>query len=192
MIGLMRMFLVFQEYIDYVYVVMICCVVDLNDLKRGLVNVIILSVIVLFYYGFDVQMVILINIEMMVFVVFIIFMYVYSVMIEFKKLIMREDVIDIFENIIRVFFFEKERGFESMVQFIEFVRDFYCEWNNFYEIVVWKESISVKGNRFFYIQVVYQESDVVLENVDVIRVMFEMVDKWESIRKMNKSFGILK
>lgn len=50
-------------------------------------------------------MVILINIEMMVFVVFIIFMYVYSVMIEFKKLIMREDVIDIFENIIRVFFF---------------------------------------------------------------------------------------
>lgn len=60
-------------------------------------------------------MVILINIEMMVFVVFIIFMYVYSVMIEFKKLIMREDVIDIFENIIRVFFFEKERGFESMV-----------------------------------------------------------------------------
>lgn len=31
-----------------------------------------------------------------------------------------------------------------------------------------------------------------LENVDVIRVMFEMVDKWESIRKMNKSFGILK
>jgi glyceraldehyde-3-phosphate dehydrogenase (NAD(P)) len=57
---------------------------------------------------------------------------------------------------------------------------------------VWKESINVKGKRLFYIQAVHQESDVVPENVDAIRAMFELADKWESIKKTNKSLGILK
>ncbi len=119
-------------------------------------------------------------------------MHVHSVMVELKKPLTREDVIDIFENTTRVLLFEKEKGFDSTAQLIEFARDLHREWNNLYEIGVWKESISVKGNRLFYIQAVHQESDVVPENVDAIRAMFELADKWESIKKTNKSLGILK
>ena len=119
-------------------------------------------------------------------------MHVHSVMVELKKPVEAKDVIEVFENTTRVLLFEKEKGFDSTAQLIEFARDMHREWNNLYEIAVWKESISVKGNRLFYIQAVHQESDVVPENIDAIRAMFELMDKWESIKKTNKSLGILK
>ncbi|HIP89706.1 MAG TPA: glyceraldehyde-3-phosphate dehydrogenase, partial [Thermococcus paralvinellae] len=119
-------------------------------------------------------------------------MHVHSIMVELKKPLTKEDVIDIFESTTGVLLFEKEKGFESTAQLIEFARNLHREWNNLYEIAVWKESINVKGNRLFYIQAVHQESDVVPENIDAIRAMFELADRWESIKKTNKSLGILK
>jgi len=190
--GLTRTLNAIKDYIDYVYAVMIRRAADPNDIKRGPVNAIKPSVEVPSHHGPDVQTVIPINIETMAFIVPTTLMHVHSVMGELKKPLTREDVIEIFENTTRVLLFEKEKGFDSTAQLIEFARDLHREWNNLYEIGVWKESISVKGNRLFYIQAVHQESDVVPENVDAIRAMFELADKWESIKKTNKSLGILK
>ncbi len=190
--GLTRTLSALQEYIDYVYAVIIRRAADPNDSKRGPVNAITPSVKVPSHHGPDVQTVLPINIETSAFVVPTTLMHVHSVMIELKKPITEEDVIDIFEKTTRVLLFEKERGFESTAQLIEFARNLHREWNNLYEIAVWKESISMKGNRLFYIQAVHQESDVVPENIDAIRAMFELADKWESIRKTNRSLGILK
>ncbi len=190
--GLTRTLSAIQEYIDYVYAVMIRRAADPNDIKRGPINAIKPTVEVPSHHGPDVQTVIPINIETTAFVVPTTIMHVHSVMVELKKPITREDVIDIFENTTRVLLFEKEKGFDSTAQLIEFARDLHREWNNLYEIAVWKESINVKGNRLFYIQAVHQESDVVPENIDAIRAMFELADKWKSIKKTNKSLGILK
>ncbi|MBO8173844.1 MAG: phosphorylating glyceraldehyde-3-phosphate dehydrogenase [Thermococcus sp.] len=190
--GLTRTLSAIQEYIDYVYAVMIRRAADPNDIKRGPINAIKPTVEVPSHHGPDVQTVIPINIETTAFVVPTTIMHVHSIMVELKKPITREDVIDIFENTTRVLLFEKEKGFDSTAQLIEFARDLHREWNNLYEIAVWKESINVKGNRLFYIQAVHQESDVVPENIDAIRAMFELADKWESIEKTNKSLGILK
>ncbi len=190
--GLTRTLNAIKEYIDYVYAVMIRRAADPNDIKRGPVNAIKPSVEVPSHHGPDVQTVIPINIETMAFIVPTTLMHVHSVMGELKKPLTREDVIEIFENTTRVLLFEKEKGFDSTAQLIEFARDLHREWNNLYEIGVWKESINVKGNRLFYIQAVHQESDVVPENIDTIRAMFELADKWESIKKTNKSLGILK
>nr|WP_206205011.1 phosphorylating glyceraldehyde-3-phosphate dehydrogenase [Thermococcus sp. LS2] len=190
--GLTRTLSAIQEYIDYVYAVMIRRAADPNDIKRGPINAIKPTVEVPSHHGPDVQTVIPINIETTAFVVPTTIMHVHSIMVELKKPITREDVIDIFENTTRVLLFEKAKGFESTAQLIEFARDLHREWNNLYEIAVWKESINVKGNRLFYIQAVHQESDVVPENIDAIRAMFELADKWESIEKTNKSLGILK
>ncbi len=190
--GLTRTLSAIQEYIDYVYAVMIRRAADPNDTKRGPINAITPSVTVPSHHGPDVQTVIPINIETSAFVVPTTLMHVHSIMVELKKPITEKDVLDIFENTTRVLLFEKEKGFESTAQIIEFARDLHREWNNLYEIAVWKESISVRGNRLFYIQAVHQESDVVPENIDAIRAMFEMAEKWESIRKTNKSLGILK
>jgi len=190
--GLTRTLNAIKEYIDYVYAVMIRRATDPNDIKRGPVNAIKPSVEVPSHHGPDVQTVIPINIETMAFIVPTTLMHVHSVMVELKKPLTREDVIEIFENTTRVLLFEKEKGFDSTAQLIEFARDLHREWNNLYEIGVWKESINVKGNRLFYIQAVHQESDVVPENIDAIRAMFELADKWDSIKKTNKSLGILK
>lgn len=190
--GLTRTLSAIQEYIDYVYAVMIRRAADPNDIKRGPINAIKPSVEVPSHHGPDVQTVIPINIETTAFVVPTTIMHVHSIMVELKKPITKEDVIDIFENTTRVLLFEKEKGFDSTAQLIEFARDLHREWNNLYEIAIWKESINVKGNRLFYIQAVHQESDVVPENIDAIRAMFELADRWESIKKTNKSLGILK
>jgi len=190
--GLSRTLSALQEYIDYAYAVMIRRAADPNDSKRGPVNAIVPTVEVPSHHGPDVQTVIPINIETSAFVVPTTLMHVHSIMIELKKPVTERDVIDIFENTTRVLLFEKEKGFESTAQLIEFARNLHREWNNLYEIAVWKESISVRGNRLFYIQAVHQESDVVPENVDAIRAMFELAEKWESIRKTNRSLGILK
>ncbi|WP_297090689.1 phosphorylating glyceraldehyde-3-phosphate dehydrogenase [Thermococcus sp.] len=190
--GLTRTLSAIQEYIDYVYAVMIRRAADPNDTRRGPVNAIKPSVTVPSHHGPDVQTVIPINIETSAFVVPTTLMHVHSVMVELKKPLTEKDVIDIFENTTRVLLFEKEKGFESTAQLIEFARDLHREWNNLYEIAVWKESISVRGDRLFYIQAVHQESDVVPENIDAIRAMFEIAEKWESIRKTNESLGILK
>jgi len=190
--GLTRTLNAIKDYIDYVYAVMIRRAADPNDIKRGPINAIKPSVEVPSHHGPDVQTVIPINIETMAFVVPTTLMHVHSIMVELKKPVEAKDVIEVFENTTRVFLFEKEKGFDSTAQLIEFARDMHREWNNLYEIAVWKESISVKGNRLFYIQAVHQESDVVPENIDAIRAMFELADKWESIKKTNKSLGILK
>ena len=190
--GLSRTLSSLQDYIDYVYAVMIRRAADPNDSKRGPVNAITPSVTVPSHHGPDVQTVIPINIETSAFIVPTTLMHVHSIMIELKKPVTEKDVIEVFENTTRVLLFEKEKGFEGTAQLIEFARDLHREWNNLYEIAVWKESISVRGNRLFYIQAVHQESDVVPENVDAIRAMFEMAEKWESIRKTNRSLGILK
>ncbi|AIF68992.1 glyceraldehyde-3-phosphate dehydrogenase [Palaeococcus pacificus DY20341] len=190
--GLTRTLNAIKDYIDYVYAVMIRRAADPNDIKRGPVNAIKPSVKVPSHHGPDVQTVIPINIETTAFVVPTTLMHVHSVMVELKKPIEARDVVDIFEGTTRVLLFEEGRGFSSTAQLIEFARDMHREWNNLYEIAVWKESINVKGNRLFYIQAVHQESDVVPENIDAIRAMFELADKWESIKKTNKSLGILK
>ncbi|WP_010477397.1 phosphorylating glyceraldehyde-3-phosphate dehydrogenase [Thermococcus zilligii] len=190
--GLTRTLSALQDYIDYAYAVMIRRAADPNDSKRGPVDAITPSVTVPSHHGPDVQTVIPINIETSAFVVPTTLMHVHSIMVELKKPLTEKDVIDIFENTTRVLLFEKEKGFESTAQIIEFARDLHREWNNLYEIAVWRESVSVKGKRLFYIQAVHQESDVVPENVDAIRAMFELAEKWESIRKTNRSLGILK
>ncbi|BAA30950.1 phosphorylating glyceraldehyde-3-phosphate dehydrogenase [Pyrococcus horikoshii] len=190
--GLVRTLSAIREYADYVYAVMIRRAADPNDTKRGPINAIKPTVEVPSHHGPDVQTVIPINIETMAFVVPTTLMHVHSVMVELKKPLTKDDVIDIFENTTRVLLFEKEKGFDSTAQIIEFARDLHREWNNLYEIAVWKESINIKGNRLFYIQAVHQESDVIPENIDAIRAMFELADKWDSIKKTNKSLGILK
>lgn len=190
--GLARTLSAIQEYINYVYAVMIRRAADSNDIKRGPINAITPSVTVPSHHGPDVQTVIPINIETSAFVVPTTLMHVHSVMVELKRPVEAKDIVDIFENTTRVLLFEKEKGFESTAQLIEFARDLHREWNNLYEIAVWRESISVRGNRFFYIQAVHQESNVVPENIDAIRAMFELTDRWESIKKTNESLGILK
>ncbi|WP_456395108.1 phosphorylating glyceraldehyde-3-phosphate dehydrogenase [Thermococcus sp.] len=190
--GLTRTLNAIKDYIDYVYAVMIRRAADPNDIRRGPVNAIKPSVEVPSHHGPDVQTILPINIETSAFIVPTTLMHVHSVMVELRKPLTREDVIDIFEDTTRVLLFEEGRGFSSTAQLIEFARDLHREWNNLYEIAVWRESINVRGKRLFYIQAVHQESDVVPENIDAIRAMFELAEKEESIRKTNESLGILK
>jgi len=56
--------------------------------------------------------------------------------------------------------------------------------------MLWKDSVSVKGNELFYYQAVHQESDVVPENIDAIRSMFQLKEKQDSIDRTDKTLRI--
>lgn len=129
--GLVRTLNAIKDYVDYVYAVMIRRAADPNDIKRGPINAIKPSVTIPSHHGPDVQTVIPINIETSAFVVPTTIMHVHSIMVELKKPLTREDVIDIFENTTRVLLFEKEKGFESTAQLIEFARDLHTETSKF-------------------------------------------------------------
>ena len=57
-------------------------------------------------------------------------------------------------------------------------------------IFVWKESIKVTGTRINFIQAVHQESDVVPENIDAIRAMFDLCDREDSISRTDSALRI--
>jgi glyceraldehyde-3-phosphate dehydrogenase (NAD(P)) len=119
-------------------------------------------------------------------------MHQHNLMVELDKSVQVEDVIDKLENTSRVLILEAEKGMGSTAQVMEYARDIGRPRGDLFEIAVWKESLNIVDNELFYMQAIHQESDVVPENVDVIRAMLELESEADkSIAKTNKNMGII-
>ena len=59
------------------------------------------------------------------------------------------------------------------------------------QIAVWRDGVHALDDKLYYYQAIHQESDVVPENIDAIRAMFNLEpDNMKSIQKTNKALGI--
>jgi len=103
----------------------------------------------------------------------------------------REEVIDLFNNVSRVILVSKEDGIDSTADIMEFAKNLNRNRGDMFETIVWKDSINIKDGTLYYIQAIHQESDIVPENVDAIRAMFDLKKRDESINMTNKALGIL-
>lgn len=81
-------------------------------------------------------------------------------------------------------------GIKSTAQIMDAARELGGDRSDLYETAVWDESISSSGGKLTYIQAVHQESDVIPENVDAIRAMFQLEEKDRSIEMTDSSLGI--
>lgn len=90
----------------------------------------------------------------------------------------------------RLFVVPEKTRIESCGELREFARDAGRPRGDIWENCVWGESINVQGNDFYCFQAIHQESDVVPENVDALRAMFDTANAEESIARTNESLGM--
>ena len=56
---------------------------------------------------------------------------------------------------------------------------------------VWRDGAHMKGDKLYYYQAIHQESDVIPENVDVVRAMFQLEDdNVKSMEMTDKALGL--
>ena len=179
------------DVIKKVKAVMVRRAADPGDNKRGPINAIMPEVKVPSHHGPDLKTVLPIDIETIAVKVPTTLMHLHTIMVDLKKDVEREEVINLFNNRSRVILVSKEDGIDSTADIMEFAKNLGRNRGDMYEINVWKDSINVKDGMLYYIQAVHQESDIVPENVDAIRAMFDLKKRNESIDMTNKTLSIL-
>lgn len=179
--------------IDVVYATMIRRATDPGDSKKGPINAIEPVLKVPSHHGPDVQTVIHdLNINTMAVKVPTTIMHVHAVTVKLNKTVEAEDILSLWRKTPRVKLISGAKGLKSTAEIMELARDLGRNLSDMYEIVVWEDGTHVNGDTLYYYQAIHQESDVVPENVDAIRAMFEMeTDNMKSIEKTNKAMNIM-
>ncbi|AIY89531.1 type II glyceraldehyde-3-phosphate dehydrogenase [Geoglobus acetivorans] len=192
--GLARVLSIIKDMysIKKVRATMIRRVVDPKEDKKGLVNGIMPDPVKLpSHHAEDVKTVLPdVNIVTTAFKVPTTLMHLHSIAVEIDGDVSVDDVTARFEEEPRIMLFSKEDGFTSTAKIIEFAREYRLRYDLF-ENAVWRESINFHDGELYITQAIHQEAIVVPENIDAIRAMFELADKWESMKKTNRTLGIV-
>jgi len=200
--GLARtLFPIIQEYgIDNVQAVMVRRSGDPKDSDRGPINSIEPVLTVPSHHGPDVQTVIEgINIQTMAVKVPTTIMHVHCIIAELDTEPNVENIISMWEATPRINLFEgflksdgnKIRNLAGTAEIMELARDALYTRGDLNQIAVWKDGVHAFGKKLYYYQAIHQESDVIPENIDAIRAMFDLEsDNMKSILKTNKALGI--
>ena len=192
--GLARVLAILRDMysIKKVRATMIRRVVDPKEDRKGLQNGIMPDPVRLpSHHAEDVKTVLPdVNIVTTAFKVPTTLMHLHSIAVETDDEVRTEDVIARFQDEPRIMLFSKEEGFTSTARIVEFAREYRLRYDLF-ENAVWMESINFHDGELYITQAIHQEAIVVPENIDAIRAMFELADKRESVRKTNKTLGII-
>ncbi len=165
---------------------------DPNDIKTGPINAIVPELTVPSHHGPDVNSILPhIDITTTAVKVPTTLMHLHALNVELEKAYNTEDIAKLFEERPRIRLVSSKEKIKSTAEAMEFAKDLGRPRGDMWENVVWKDSISINKDELYFFQAIHQESDVVPENVDVIRAMLEL-EKYgnKSIEKTNKALGI--
>ncbi len=164
---------------------------DPNDHKKGPINSIEPDLKIPSHHGPDVASVLKgLDIQTMAVKVPTTLMHVHFVNIIFDNEPEKEKIVNEWKKYKRIMFVSGKDDVKSTGQLMEIARESGRSRSDLYEIVLWKDAVSVKGNELFYYQGIHQESDVVPENIDAIRSMLQLKGKEDSINQTDKSLRI--
>jgi len=164
---------------------------DPDDYKKGPINSIVPDLKIPSHHGPDVASVIKgLDIQTMAVKVPTTLMHVHFVNVTFPNQVRKEDVMEKWKMLRRIAFVSGKDEVKSTSQIMDIARETGRTRSDLYEIVLWNDSVSIKGNELFYYQAVHQESDVVPENIDALRSMFELESKEKSIEKTDRTLKI--
>ncbi len=178
--------------LDRCTAVMIRRSADPWDTKRGPINSINPVLNIPSHHGPDVQSVVPeINIQTTAVKVPTTLMHLHSVIVDLKKDVHTDYILELWEDTPRVKFFEASQGVDSTAKVMEYAKDRGNVRGDLNEIAVWKDGTQIKDGTLYYYQAIHQESDIIPENIDAIRAMMEIEeDKLKSIKKTNAGMGI--
>ena len=176
------------------FVVLLRRAADPNDIKTGPINAFIPELTVPSHQGPDVQTVIP---EVPITTVALkgnsTLMHVHVVNATLKKKATKEDVIKLFQTTPRVKLISGADGLQSTAQIMDYGRDTASlrgGRDDLMKILVWADSITVKGDKLIYLMAIHNEADVVPENIDCIRAMMNVCDVKASMAKTDKALLI--
>ncbi len=177
--------------IKSVYATLIRRATDQNDSKKGPINAIEPTLKIPSHQGPDLQTVVKgIDAQTVAIKVPTTLMHVHVLSVDIEHSASTEDVISALSGRRRIMVTSGSDGKTSTAQLMDMARELGRSRGDLFEIAIWKESVRSLGNRVNLIQAVHQESDVVPENVDAIRSMFELCDREDSIERTDRSLGI--
>ncbi len=108
-----------------------------------------------------------------------------------KKKTTREEVLNILTAHPRIRVAKIAHGFQANASFFRYARDLGNPRADMYEIGVWEETLQFTRDEFFFKINIPQESDVIPENIDGIRAMFELQKtRDEAVAMTNKYLGL--
>jgi len=166
---------------------------DPKEIKRGPVNAIKPDPATLpSHHGEDVKTVLRgLDIVTAAVVVPTTLMHVHVVYTQLSRPVSADEVVELLANTPRIVLVEAGKGVASTADIVELARDLGRKRYDIPELVVWRESISVKGDEVYWMQAVHQESIVVPENIDAIRAMLKLaINAKDSIMLTDKTLNI--
>ncbi|HDI02153.1 MAG TPA: type II glyceraldehyde-3-phosphate dehydrogenase [Ignisphaera sp.] len=116
--------------------------------------------------------------------------HLHFVHLTFKEGISLDKIVDILYKTPRILVVESTKGFKSVGQLFEWAKDIGRYRNDIPENIVFRESIYVSNREALLIMAVHQESIVIPENIDAIRALTGYTDKWDSIKKTDRSLNL--
>ena len=90
----------------------------------------------------------------------------------------------------RIYLIPPGLGLDGAGTLKEFAYDAERPRGDLWENCVWAESVAVEGRDLYLFQAIHQEADVIPENVDAIRAIFETADAATSMQLTDESLGV--
>ncbi len=166
---------------------------DPKEVKRGPVNAIVLNPPRLpSHHGEDVKTVLpKLDIVTAAVVVPTTLMHVHNVSLRLSKPVTRGDVLAALEGAPRIMLVNSEvTGIRSTAELMEAAREIRRR-SDIPELVVFEDSVTVRGSEVILFQAVHQESIVVPENIDAIRALSGLAARAEdTIRLTDSTLGV--
>lgn len=119
--------------------------------------------------------------------------HVHFAVVELKKQAKIETVIKTLAEAPRILLIRAADGLQGLNSVIELMRDLGRPRADLWEVAVWQDIASVRGDELYLVYQVHNEAIVVPENIDAIRAATELErDAMRSIHKTNEALGMVK
>jgi glyceraldehyde-3-phosphate dehydrogenase (NAD(P)) len=103
----------------------------------------------------------------------------------------REDVLEAFRSSSRIALIRMRDGFDALNSVKELMADIGRPRDNLYEVALWEDLVTVRGDEAFYAYMVDNQAIVIPETIDAIRALTgREKDAQASIARTNAALGI--
>ena len=105
----------------------------------------------------------------------------------------KEEVLAAFRAVPRIAFLRANDGVVALNSTLEMMADLGRPRGDMWEVGLWEDSLTVKGNELFYNYQVYNQAIVIPETIDAIRALTGIEkDGLKSIAKTDKALGVVR
>lgn len=113
--------------------------------------------------------------------------------VELTRVATKDEVLAAFSAVPRIAFLRATDGVVALNSTLELMADLGRPRGDMWEVGLWEDSLTVKGNEVFYNYQVYNQAIVVPETIDAIRALTGIEnDGMKSIAKTDKAMGLVR